>query len=140
MPVTYDVRPDGILMVERSGAPDNLEEDASLLLRLADERIVPGMRVLVDSTKVVPADSCKVVQHLAAVARATAVRLECGAVALVVSSDVAYGMARMYMALTEVGHPNTQVFRDCEEALSWLTSQPAAPASATSGGQETPSR
>jgi hypothetical protein len=135
MPIKYDVGPDGILLIERSGAPDNLEEDASMLLRLADDRIVPGMRVLVDSRKVIPADSCEVVKHLAAVARATAVRLDCGALALVVSSDVAYGMARMYMALTEREHPNTQVFRDYAEALSWLQTHPLAPAGPAPSGQ-----
>jgi hypothetical protein len=123
MPVTVTLRPDGLLEIVRSGAVDSAEEDASLVLRNADTRITPGMCVLVDSRKVVPADSCEVVQHLAAVARATAAGLDCGALALVVDSDVGYGMARMYMALTEAKHPNTQVFRDYDEAVLWLTSQ-----------------
>lgn len=126
MPVTFEVRPDGILEIVRSGALGSAEEDASLALRCSDDRIIPGMRVLVDSRKVVPADSCEVVKHLAAVARATAEDLGCGALALVVNSDVGYGMARMYMALTEERHPNTQVFRDYDEAVSWLKSQPEA--------------
>ena len=90
----------------------------------AHHRIGSGMRVLVDSRKVVPADSVEVVKHMAAVARTAAVKLDCGALALVVNSDVGYGMCRMYMALTEARHPNTQVFRDYDEAVSWLKSQP----------------
>lgn len=137
MPVTFEVRSDGILEIVRSGALGRAEEDASLALRHSDDRIVPGMRVLVDSRKVVPADSLEAVQHLAAVARATAADLDCGALALVVSSDVGYGMARMYMALTEARHPNTQVFRDYDEAVAWLKSQPEAPGGPRSPGEST---
>lgn len=123
MSISHHVRPDGILVVERFGSLDISEENAALQERLKDAEVVPGMKVLVDSRGVVEGDTCEVVQHLAAVARATAARLECGALALVVKSDVEYGMARMYMALTEISHPNTQVFRDYEEALSWLSLQ-----------------
>lgn len=52
MPVTFEVRSDGILEIVRSGALGRAEEDASLALRHGDGRIVPGMRVLVDSRKV----------------------------------------------------------------------------------------
>lgn len=137
MPVTFELWPDGILEIVRSGALGRTEEDASLALRHSDDRIVPGMRVLVDSRKVVPADSIEVVRHLAAVSRTTAADLECGALALVVSLDVGYGMARMYMALTEAGHPNTQVFRDYDEAVSWLKSQPEAPVGPRSFSEST---
>jgi hypothetical protein len=137
MPVTFEVRPDGILEIRRTGELSSAQEDASLVLRDGDNRITPGMRVLVDSRKVVPADSCEVIKHLAAVARATAADLDCGALALLVSSDVGYGMARMYMALTEVKHPNTEVFRDYDEAVSWLKSQAEAPRGSMSTSEAT---
>ncbi len=124
MPIRHHVRPDGIVVVERWGSLSIPEENASLQTRLADPAIVRGAPVLVDSSQVVQGDSIEVVKHLASVARATAERLECGAVALVVASDVEYGMARMYMGLTEVRHPRTEVFRGMEEALDWLKSQP----------------
>jgi hypothetical protein len=44
-------------------------------------------------------------------------------VAIVVSSDVEYGMARMYMALTEIEHPNTAVFRDYDDAQEWINAE-----------------
>ena len=124
MPVNHRMLPDGILIVERSGTPTAADEDASIQARLLDDHVAPGIRVLVDSREVDLGDSTEVVRHLAGVARATAARAECGAVALVVGSEVSYGMARMYMALTELRHPNTEVFREYEQALAWLRSQP----------------
>ena len=52
-----------------------------------------------------------------------AAEIGCGPVAIVASGDVEYGMARMYMALTELKHPNTMVFRCYEKALNWLGEQ-----------------
>jgi hypothetical protein len=124
MTIDYTIRPDGILVLERSGTISTSDEDVNLQKRLKDVKVVPGMRVLVDSQGVVHGDSVDVVRHLAAIARATAAQLECGALALVVRSDVEYGMARMYMALTDDHHPNQAVFRSVDEALSWLKSHP----------------
>lgn len=125
MPITHKVRPDGILELKRWGVLSIAEEIASLHERLVDPAIVAGSRVLVDSRELVGGDSSELVKHLAVVAQTTAERLECGAIALVVSSDIAYGMARMYMGLTDAQHPTTEVFRDYDEALAWLTANPA---------------
>ena len=40
--------------------------------------------------------------------------------ALVVGSDVAYGLARMLQALREGSRPEIRVFRDVDQALGWL--------------------
>lgn len=40
--------------------------------------------------------------------------------ALLVGSDVAYGLARMLQALREGSRPEIQVFRDVDQALGWL--------------------
>lgn len=40
--------------------------------------------------------------------------------ALIVSSDVVFGMARMYQILTESSPDEFEVFRDLDEALKWL--------------------
>ncbi len=43
--------------------------------------------------------------------------------ALVLSRDVAFGMARMYQSLTESNEQNhVGVFRDIDEAKAWLES------------------
>lgn len=123
MPITHHVRPDGILVLERWGTLSISEEEINLQERLKDPLVFPGMRVLVNALRVEPADSVNLIRHLAGIARATAAKLDCGAVALLVKSEVEYGMARMYMTLTEVEHPNTQIFTDYEEALAWLKAQ-----------------
>jgi hypothetical protein len=40
--------------------------------------------------------------------------------AVVVSSDVAFGMARMYALASDRGAESFQIFRDMESALQWL--------------------
>lgn len=40
--------------------------------------------------------------------------------AVVVASDVAFGMARMYQILTDASPDELEVFRDLDEALRWL--------------------
>lgn len=57
---------------------------------------------------------------MAAIFQENAQRLRCGRTALLVGSDAQCGMARMYIALTEAIHPDTAVFRDYDEAVSWL--------------------
>lgn len=67
-----------------------------------------------------PPDSVKTIRRVAAIVQENAQRLRCSRTALLVGSDVQYGMARMFMALTEPIHPHTAVFRDYDQALNWL--------------------
>lgn len=121
MPITYRVDSTrNILFVTRTGSIAAHHEKEAFRLRQADELIVPGMGVVVDCRGVEPADSVEVVRYLTDYAVALASTLQCGAVAIVVAREVEYGMARMYQELTELEHPNTQVFRDYEEALAWV--------------------
>jgi hypothetical protein len=85
--------------------------------------MVPGMPVLVDSTGVEPPDATETVKYVADCVVANAAKLKCGPVAIVVSSDVEYGMARMYIAYTDLAHPDADVFRTEVEALNWLSSR-----------------
>ena len=43
--------------------------------------------------------------------------------AIVVSQDLAFGMARMYEMLTEGHMENVSVFRELDEAVAWLESR-----------------
>ncbi|MDF1554178.1 MAG: hypothetical protein P1P84_13995 [Deferrisomatales bacterium] len=101
------------------------EDEASFQARLADPAVTVGIPVLVDATEIEPADSVERVHCMAERVARNASRLKCGPTAIVVSSDVEYGMARMYMALTDQIHPQTNVFRDTNEALEWLRSAAA---------------
>lgn len=121
MPVSHYVNKElSILVVVREGQTSGDEEEESFRARKGDPTIAPGLPVLVDNRKVDPADSIETIRRIAAIVQNNAERLRCSRTALLVGSDVQYGMARMFMALTEPIHPDTAVFRDYDEALTWL--------------------
>jgi hypothetical protein len=110
----------GILNVRRWGNITARDEIDALMSRAEDPLVIPGIPVLVDCREVDPPDSTEMIQYLANKIIFIAAELDCGPVAIVVSSDVEYGMARMYMALAELDHPNIDVFRSMDNALRWL--------------------
>jgi hypothetical protein len=121
MPISHRVMSDPPLMlIRRWGAIDTQDERAACAAREADPRVVPGLPVLVDTTEVEQADTVEVIRYLADCVTHSAAALRCGPVAIVVASDVEYGMGRMYMALTELAHPDTEVFRSLQAARRWL--------------------
>ena len=128
MPIEHTVdKKTGIMNVRRWGLITTQDEDSALLKRSEDPLVVPGIPVIVDCRDVDPPDSTKVTHYIAKMVTAIAAELDCGPVAIVVGSDVEYGMARMYMALTEFKHPNTMVFRSYDNALKWLREQSKMP-------------
>lgn len=121
MPITHHVdRELNILFVTRSGSISSQDEQRALRERQADPRVVPGIPVLVDCRYVEPADDSDTVRYLADKVTQLASRLRCGPVAIVVSNNAQFGMARMYQILTESDHQETEIFRDYDEALRWL--------------------
>lgn len=121
MPIKHTVSADGKLMrVRRWGHISTHDEEKAYHERLGDPRVVPGIAVLADCTEVEPPDTTATVKYLADFTSHIAAELQCGPLAIVVSSDVEYGMARMYMAYTELRHPRTEIFRSESEALAWL--------------------
>ncbi|MBC8430981.1 MAG: hypothetical protein H8D96_03580 [Desulfobacterales bacterium] len=124
MPVEHMVdEKTGIMRVRRWGEITTHDEEAALKRRNKDPLVVPNIPVIVDCREVDPPETTEVVQYIANQVTALAADLDCGPVAIVVSSDVEYGMARMYMALTHLKHPNTMVFRSNDNALKWLRKQ-----------------
>ena len=121
MPIEHQVdEKTGILHVRRWGNITARDEMDALMSRAEDPLVISGIPVLVDCREVDPPDSTEMIQYLANKIIFIAAELDCGPVAIVVSSDVEYGMARMYMALTELDHPNIDVFRSRDNALRWL--------------------
>ena len=124
MPIQHMVDPEtGILHVLRWGHISTHDEEGACRDRSEDPLISPGISVLVDCTKVEPADSSETVRYISDCVIKNASALQCGPVAIIVSTDVEYGMARMYMALTDLAHHNTEIFRDRDSALAWLMEQ-----------------
>ena len=126
MPVEHTVDTDlNLLRVRRWGDISTHDEIKACEDRKRDPLVVPGIPVLVDCTGVYPADKTETIRYIADCTTRIANDLHCGPMGIVVNSDVEYGMARMYMAYTDLIHPNTDVFRSEEEALGWLRSQGA---------------
>lgn len=121
MPIEHevDIR-QHLLRVRRWGNISTHDEAGACRDRAKDPLIVPGIPVLVDCTHIEPADSTEVIRYLADCISQIAAELRCGPLAIVVSTDVEYGMSRMYMAYTEMAHQETNVFRSEKEALDWL--------------------
>lgn len=125
MPIEHRIdRETGIMFVRRWGHIDTHDEEDALRAKKRDPLFVPGIPVLVDCREVDPPDSKEVVQYLADNIIKIGIELDCGPIAIIVSSDVEFGMARMYMGLTYLDHPNTMVFRHYEDGLDWLLKEP----------------
>ena len=121
MPITHHVdRELNILFVTRSGPVSSLDEQKALRARRVDRLVVPGIPVLVDCRWVEPSDNSDTVKYIADKVTKMAARLRCGPVAIVVSSQAEFGMARMYQIVTEPAHPDTGVFLDYDKALEWI--------------------
>ena len=124
MPIEHRVDPEtGFLLVRRWGLIDTYDEEAAFEERSKDSQVVQGLPVLIDCRDVDPPDSKQVIQYLANRGSRIAAELDCGPIAIIAGSDAEYGMARMYIALAEMNHPNTMVFRNYDEGLKWLFQQ-----------------
>ncbi len=113
----------GILHIRRWGELTVPIDNEARQQRRIDPSIPARAPVLLDCREVSPPDSVEVVKHLAHQASVLSEEFGCGPIAIIVRSDAEYGMARMYMALTDASHPETEVFRDYDEGLEWLKSR-----------------
>lgn len=121
MPLYHRVDPvRGIVRVEVRGTPDLAEEKGIYQRFLRDPDYRPGMPILVDDRgregMVDPAE----VRSLAAAVSDSQVALRGTRCALLVGSDVQYGMSRVWAARAESSGMIVEVFRDEAEALRWL--------------------
>lgn len=121
MPADYEIRPGERLVLLRFHGHVTASDilDATSRLR-ADPAFEPGFATLVD---------CR--DQISALSREELDRLMAGVaarppgpprrVAVVVGSDVLYGVTRMFQILAEDRLPHTiEVFRELDEAKAWL--------------------
>ena len=122
MPISYEINEArGLVLTTASGTltdSDNLQLKARLV---ADPRWKPGIRELSDVRSI---DRLEVttegVQQMEWHDEDDAAALASYRLAIVVSQQGVYEMARIYQMLTEHTVPNVRVFRDMEEANRWL--------------------
>ncbi len=118
MPESFEIDPRVGLVTSRVWGVVTDEEVRQHYLRLlADPRFDPSFRQLADVTGVTAVAAS--VTTVAVIARTTLFR-EGVRRAVVASSDLQYGMARLFAAYSEEGRQNVRVFRDLAAARAWL--------------------
>ena len=117
----YDFDSRGFVRISVSPDPDPDEEIESYLGMLSDPRFHPGIAILLDNRARRGEGDSEHVRRMAGLARKSSERLEGCRCAIVVSNDVEFGMARMYELMASGDPLTVRVFRDMEEAESWLT-------------------
>jgi len=122
LPMEYSIdRTARLVRVVGSG---RLTDDAMVecIARLrADPLLEPDMNTLADMRDIQVGFSQEGVRRMLEVMESTADRRTAAKGAIVVSSDVAFGMARMVeMRSEERAYPSLRVFRDMQTARQWL--------------------
>jgi hypothetical protein len=121
MPLTWAIdREAGIVRVTAQGQVSLEHERDSLLRILAHPDHTPGLGILLDNRERRPAATPDHVRAMAGVVSEVPDRLGRMKLAIVVSRDVSFGMARMFAILSEASTMRTSIFRDVDEAEAWL--------------------
>ena len=122
MPISYTIDKQRKLVLTKA---TGILTDADLYNHkralMTDPDFEPGMRELsdvraVEELRVTPSG----VWSLMAIDKEHEDKLKTFKLAIVVSGDSTFGMARMYQAVTEQTMPNVGVFRNDVEAKEWL--------------------
>ena len=114
----------GVLTVVADGVVDFEQIRAHLVDERRDSAL--GYRELIDARRATPRVSAADVRRVVDLVRSEARRALLGPTAVVVSSDVAYGMLRMLGTLVDDA-ATIRPFRDYREAVQWLASAHAGP-------------
>ncbi len=122
MPIKYTIdRIHRVVYTEASGilTEEELIQHKHDLVNHPD--FMPGMVELSDAREVREiAISPAGLQRFTAIDASYADLLKDYKLAIVVTADLAFGMARMYEMMTSGNIPNVHIFRDMEEAKKWL--------------------
>ena len=122
MPMTYEIDTDaGLVRIFGSGTLSDDEMVDCITALRADADLRPDMNALSDMRAIEVGFTSEGIARMLQVLEASDDRRASGRAAVVVSSDVAFGMGRM-MELSAEGHtePRFRIFRDLGEARSWL--------------------
>ena len=119
MAITYSIDPSSRLMLTRADGVVTFH-DVNAHLDVEQRNRDLDRPELIDAcgatTDLTSADIRRLVQRAGAMLRT----VDLGPTAIVTTSDVVYGMARMYSILAEGVGVNVEVFRDMDAATKWL--------------------
>lgn len=111
-----------LVTIHYPGEPSLEEWTETMQAAMNDPRFHPGARILFDRSRI-GAPSPEFVRGVSDfVGRHHGVLSQCKS-AIVVSSQVAYGMARMGQALLDIHGVSFTIFDDIEKARAWLLSE-----------------
>ena len=121
MPIDYVIDANaGVVTVTARGAVSQADDLACFRALLADRDFAAGLRLLLDYRERESVASADEARELAEEMRRLGELFGDSRFAIVVGSDLAYGMGRMVSSLSERDFPPVGVFRDLEEAQHWL--------------------
>jgi len=126
MPVTYRIDPELRRIVTICSGNTTLAEVLSHFDELESDANCPvGADVLLDLTGMTSAPNIGQMRSAAARAADAARKVRFGSIAIVVGSEILFGMARVFEAFTEAHFTRTGVFRSREAAEAWLNQSTA---------------
>lgn len=121
MPMSYDIDAEGrMVRVRVEGSPSYDELLACFAAYTQDPRFRPGMPILVDDRARTESPSAQEIRRMAHDSKAQPQPVEGSRCALLVASDLQFGLSRMYELMMEGGPMEVRVFRDEDEAVAWL--------------------
>jgi hypothetical protein len=108
-----------LITIHYAGEPSLEEWTEVMLAALNDPRFHPGVKLLLDRSRVGPpsAEFVEGVSNFVSSHREVLSRCPC---AIVVGGQAAYGMARMGQALLDIHGVAFRIFDDVETAKEWL--------------------
>jgi hypothetical protein len=112
---------DGVLRTTVAGSAAADDVRAYLAAVRADSRYRPGMHTLVDCRTVATLLSSADLRSIAEEVRAMSPPSVYRRIAMLASTDVVFGLIRMYEAFAETSSLEVQAFRDECEAIAWLS-------------------
>ncbi len=122
MPMSYSIDPEARLVrIVGSGRLTDDEMVQCVSALRADPKLEPDMSTLSDMRDIEVAFTPEGVERMVDAMEATAERRSQARAAIVVGSDVAFGMGRMFeMQSEERTAPSFRIFRDMDAAREWL--------------------
>ncbi len=122
MPMTYTIdKANSLVRIVGTGLLTDEEMVECIASLRADPELEPDMNTLSDMRDIEVGFTRNGINGMVKVMRDSSERRAAAKAAIVVSSDVAYGMGRMLEIVAEGEvEPSFRIFRDMDSALSWL--------------------